>query len=515
MAQTPRRSLKAVVAAVVLVAFAGCTSPREYVRNGFKVGPNYRTPHACTAASWIDAPSSGSDAEPPTQWWTVFNDPVLDELIRHAATQNLTLREACFRVLQARASLAIATGSIFPQGQNVSGAYNRVAVSGANFGVPGVGSQFFDQWNLGFNLSWELDLWGRYRRAIAAAEDGLDASVAGYDEVLVTLLSDVATNYVQVRTFQERIRFVQENIELQRRILHVAQRRFEAGAKNRLDLAQAKSNLEQTEAQIPQFQNEIQQACNRLCVLLGITPLDLEQRLGEGRVPTAPTDVVLGVPADLLRRRPDVRRAERVAAALGEQIGIAESALYPIFAIRGTIGWRARELSDLFTSDALTGAVGPAFQWNILNYGRIQNGVRLQQARFQEQVAVYQNTVLRANAEVEDGLSNFLRAKERAALLDQSVIDSREAANIVETQFREGAVDFTRVAQIEQSLVQQQDLRVQAHGQIAQGLIQVYRALGGGWEVPIVRPREESVPMPNPVNATPPVEQPPQPSGRN
>jgi NodT family efflux transporter outer membrane factor (OMF) lipoprotein len=493
----------ALIVSAIILSVGGCTSVREYVSNGFKVGPNANVPEGCTAPRWIDDADVRVREDPVdlSRWWCVFRDPTLDRLIANASRQNLSLREAGFRVLEARAMLGIARGNIFPQSQSAFGDYERDATSGATTGVPGWGSTFYDQWNFGFNLSWELDFWGRLRRAIAAAEDTVEASSANYDDVLVTLLGDVAANYVEVRTVQERINLVHSNVELQGRVLTVADRRFQAGRKNALDSHQARSNLAQTEAQIPQLKIEMRQACNRLCVLLGMPPMDLERELGPGPIPTAPSVVALGIPADLLRRRPDIRRAERQAAAQGEQIGIAQADLYPMFTINGTLGYQAMNYPDLLTSNALNSTIGPAFQWNILNYNRIRNNVRAQDAKFQALVAVYQNTVLRANAEVENGLVAFLRAQERARLLDQSVASAQQAVDIVFKEYRVGTVDFNRVALIEQNLVQQQDLQASSHGEIVQGLIEVYRALGGGWELPSAAGQSTPVaPLPTPPN---------------
>ncbi len=243
----PRISHLLLAAALLLAS--GCTGPREYVRNGFKVGPNYCPPKVSTEQHWIDANDVriGEKADVAGHWWTVFNDPVLNHLIECAASQNLSLREAGFRVLQARAQLGIAKGELFPQTQNVQAAYDRYAYPGGSFtGFP-YPESFGDQWNLRFNLTWELDFWGRFRRAVLSAEDSLDASVAGYDGVLVTLLAVVATDYVQVRTLQRRIQCVTENAELQRKLVNAAQRRQAVGQTGRLDLAQTSSVLDQTE----------------------------------------------------------------------------------------------------------------------------------------------------------------------------------------------------------------------------------------------------------------------------
>jgi outer membrane protein TolC len=519
----------AVLAAVLAtgIASSGCTSLREYVHNGFKVGPNYCRPPAPVAEQWIDAADRRvrSESDDLSQWWTVFNDPVLDRLIADAYRQNLTLREAGFRVLEARAQLGIARGEVFPQAQDAFGSYRRGAIS----------PQFFDQWSFGFSLAWELDFWGRFRRAVAAADDQLNASVEDYDDVLVTLLADAATNYVQILTDQQRIALLRKNVRLQQRVRDVVMRQLQGGVKGvtGVELNQATSNLRQTEAQIPQLEIDLRQATNRLCILLGIPPVELRKTLdlwkaddlrraervqnaektldelaiavlntreplteedmrrtealwrtiGTIYIPTAPRETAVGIPADLLRRRPDVRRAERLAAAQAEQIGIAQSALYPAFTINGTLGYTARDFSQLFSSNALNGSVGPSLQWNLLNYGRITSNVLFQDARFQELAVAYQGTVLRANQEVEDGLVTFLRAQERAELLRESAEAGQRAIIVALNQYFIGQTSFNQYAVIEQALVQQEDSWAQARGQIAQGLIEVYRALGGGWQI--------------------------------
>ncbi len=523
------RSYQAVlVLATVFFGVAGCTSPAEYLRNGFKVGPNYCIPEGPVADRWIEQSDVRlrSDSDVPDRWWSQMGDETLTGLIECAAGQNLSLRQAAFRVLQARMQLAIVQGNLFPQQQDARGGFMRTAVRGGQtqhvvttFPPPYhegdiTAAPFFrDQWSLGFNLTWELDLWGRLRRAVTSAESMLDASVHNYNDVLITLLGDVATTYVQVRTLQQRIRLLQANVELQRGIWTIARRRFEAGARNELDVVQAGSNLDQTESAIPQLQVNLRAACLRLCVLLGIPPQDLEKRIGDNPIPTVPKELVVGIPADLLRRRPDVRRAESLAAAQAEQIGIAEAALYPMFALNGTMAWQSENFSDLLANQWLGGGIGPVFQWNILNYGRLQSNVRLQDAKFQEALANYQDTVLRAGAEVEGAMVRFLRAQEVARFMDRSVLDAQKAAEIVSKQYKEGDVDFNRIALIEQNLVDQQDRQAQAQGEIVLGLIQVYRALGGGWEgeipertldqIPAAMPPEtgenrgdESAPMP-------------------
>ncbi len=496
-----RRIVLALSAGAVF-SLAGCTSLCNYVHNGFKVGPNYCPPPAPVAKHWIDqADIHVADGQDLSRWWTVFHDPTLDRLILCAYRQNLTLREASFRILQARALLGIARGEIFPQTQNAAGSFQRIAQS-RNTGQGPLVVPFFDQWSFGFNLAWELDFWGRLRRAIAAADNQLDASVADYDQVLVTLLGDVATNYVQIRTDQERLRYLRQNVTILELVLKWTERREKVGFKTTpLDIHQTESNLEQTVSGISQLEMDLRTAENRLCVLMGMPPADLGNMLGEDLIPTARPELAIGIPAELLRRRPDVRRAERQAAAQSEAIGIAEADLYPAFSIGGTLGWQSKDFSDLFSGKSLDANVGPSFQWKILNYGRIANNIRYQDAKFQELVTIYQQMVLQAAEETEDGLVTFLQAQRRTRHLEKSVVAASAAVKdmFLPTALGQPGFDFNRFALIEQNRIVQQDLLAQSRGEIAQGLIQVYRALGGGWEI-----RQESTPEVPPPPEVPP-----------
>jgi outer membrane protein TolC len=538
-----RRLRLGLATSILLLVFcaSGCTSFRDYFRQGFKVGPNYCQPNAPVAEHWIDASDVHACENPEIlrHWWTVFDDPTLDKLIECAYCQNLTLREAGARILQARSALDITIGNIFPQSQTASGSYTRRAgaIVGPNpAAITGV-TRYTDLWNLGFNLQWELDFWGRFRRAIAAADANLDAAVYDYDFVLVTLLGDVAQNYVTYRTTQRRIDLLRANTRLQRDVYEWLKTRQEAGYKlTKLDSQQALANLKQTEAGIPQLEILKRQSQNALCVLLGIPTVDLKDMLVTAPdhadwiethslretvriktvkipAPRSPAEVIIGIPADLLRRRPDVRRAERLAAAQAEQIGIAESALYPAFFINGNFGYTAQNFPDLFRNTAFNGSVGPSFQWSILEYGRIVNNVKLQDAKLQELILAYQNKVLDADREVEDGLVTYLQAQRGNKLLDESVKAAKDAVQVALTQYTGGGVgtvpglasagDFNRYALIEQNLVTQEDQWAQTQGQISQGLIQVYRALGGGWELGLGEGQPQMLPQMPPPGTVP------------
>jgi NodT family efflux transporter outer membrane factor (OMF) lipoprotein len=468
--------------ALSLLMLGGCTGISEYFRNDCKVGPGYAPPCAPVARNWIDATDKRvrTTNDDLAGWWTVFGDPLLNDIIQRAYNQNLTLREAGYRIMAARAQLGVTTGEFFPQLQTANGSYRRL----------GVANNFFDQWAFSFNLAWELDFWGRFRRAIEGAEATLDASIFDYDDATVTLLSDTANSYVTIRTTQERIRLLDIIIQVQEDVLHFIEERVKAGegATTELDRAQALSNLEQSRSQRHQFLIDERIAENQLCILLGMPAIDLTNLLACGPkkdIPVAPEFVVTGIPADLLRRRPDVRRAERLAAAQAEQIGIAEADWYPAISITGTLGWQAQHLSDLFRPQSLSSNVGPSFQWNLLNYGRILNNVRLQDAQFRQLVTAYQNTVLNADLEVENGIVTFVQAQQRANDLRKSVDDAWLALQVIVAQYQagRGGIDFNRYATIQQTLVTQQDQWAQSRGQICLGLIQVYRGLGGGWQI--------------------------------
>ncbi len=295
----------ALVVALLLASSAGCTSWRDYVRNGFKVGPNYCRPAAPVADRWIDDadPNVLSESADDAAWWQTFNDPILDCLVHAAYQQNLTLRVAGLRILEARAQRAIAAGELFPQTQQAFGTYTRNDLSRNNVNNPG--TRFYDDWNLGAKLAWELDFWGRFRRAIEAADANLDVSIENYDDALVLLVSEVAQQYIAVRTAEQRLEYARKNVEDQRISLNLADLKFRNGATTRLDVTQGQSILAQTESIIPGLEAARRQAANQICILLGMPPRNLDDILCSPRpIPSAPPQVALGIPADLLRRRP-------------------------------------------------------------------------------------------------------------------------------------------------------------------------------------------------------------------
>jgi NodT family efflux transporter outer membrane factor (OMF) lipoprotein len=380
-----------------------------------------------------------------------------------------------------------ALGNVFPQEQEAFGsATARRASAEAADSVPGADRTTTD-WQVGLAASWELDFWGVFRRSIESADAELGASIAEYDDALVLVLAEVASAFVLYRTFEERLVHVRANLAVQERSFELSREKFLAGAVTERDVQQARQVLEQTRSRVPPLEAGLRQASNALCVLLGSAPKDLSETLGaNGAIPVVPDSVAIGIPADLLRRRPDVRRAERLAAAQSARIGVATGEYYPHFSISGTIGYRAEHFTDLFEgSSALAGAVGPSFRWNVLHYGRIGALVDAEEADFRVRVAEFQEAVLRAGQEADDAATLFLAAQDEASALADSVAAARRTVEITLDQYRVGAIDFTSVFLFQATLTEQEDSLAVSRGQIALELIALYRALGGGWEVPV------------------------------
>lgn len=477
------RSGRTVAACAVLASLTcGC----------IEVGPDFSSPETAVRDQWMEAADSRVKTRDVDQtWWTVFDDEALDRLIETAFRQNLSVISAASRVLQSRAQLGIAIGNFYPQTQQAFGSitYDRQSER-APFATPGPASSFeYWQNQIGAQVAWEIDIWGKFRRSIESADAAFLAAIASYDDVLVSLVADVANNYVQIRTLDARLKIAKDNVKVQREGLNIAEIRFKGGTTTDRDVQQARTVLASTEATIPQLETALRQTKNALSVLLGIPPSPLDGLLDPSKgIPVAPTDVAVGIPADLLRRRPDVRSAELQAAAQSAQIGVAKADLYPAFSLTGNFGflasdWSNYNLSDIFLAKSRSFSFGPSFQWNILNYGRITNNVRVQDAAFQALLINYQNTVLTAQKEVEDGLIGFLNSQVRTYYLTLSAQAAQRSLDLAIIQYREGITDFTTVLLAEQNLLQQQDALAVSQGDIPSFLIRTYRALGGGWQI--------------------------------
>ena len=456
------------------------------------VGPDFQKPEADVNASWLSVGDANVDAEatPPEAWWGVFGDATLTALIEEAFNQNLTVEIAGLRIMEARAQLGYAVGLKYPQSQSVGGGYSR---SRSSKNAPPLGNlpddvvngakTEVDVYSMSFDAAWEADVWGKFRRGIEAADANLATRMLDYDAVLVTLAGDVAALYTTIRTY-ERLAYARANIQLQRESLSLAESRFRLGATSQLDVEQAKAQLYNTEAVIPGLEIGLGRSRLVLSTLLGKPPATLEDSVGaSGTIPGAPTSVAVGMPAELLRRRPDVRAAEMATAVQSAAIGIRQADLYPHFVLAGSFGLAAESFSDQFESDSRTGFLSPFLSWDIFNYGRIKNQVRAQDARFEQSVVAYQSTVLNAAREVEDGLLVFLKSQERTGYLDQAVAASEKATKLALVQYRNGAADYTRVLNTQTALMLQQDQLTRSQGQVVSSLVATYKALGGGWQV--------------------------------
>jgi NodT family efflux transporter outer membrane factor (OMF) lipoprotein len=443
----------------------------------FSIGPEYTHPDAVVESNWIEKDSgelnTGHQTAP--RWWSeAFGDPELDRLVSMAFNQNLTLRSAALRVLQAQQQLAIAFGSQFPQQQQATGSASRQEEI----------TLTFNQYKLGFNIGWELDLWGRFRDQVKSASATLDASIAAYDGALISLVSQVAQNYVLIRTYQQRLKVARQNIALQETSWRIARAKFEAGEVSRLDLDQADSLLNNTKASVPALETTLQQLKNGLAILLGKPPGNFNALLiQEQDIPVTSTSIAIGMPQDLLRRRPDIRLAERQLAAQSAQIGFAMTELYPHLTIGGSIGTSAVNRSDLFTHDSKNWRLFGMFEWNILNYGRLKSNVRLQDALFQQLLVDYRNTVLEAQGDTENAIVAYLKSHEQMAFYKAAAKASQQAVNTASIQYTEGAITFNWLISILNENLQQQDLLAEVRGSTATNLIRVYKALGGGWEI--------------------------------
>ncbi len=448
------------------------------------VGPDYQAPEAETPDAWHQGLEQGlapGDADYRT-WWTTLNDPVLDGLIARAAEGNLDLKVAYARINEARARLGIATGRRWPD-VNANGALRRERTSdGVLDPIPPPPKRTDTFRGTGLDGSWEVDFWGRVRRSIESADASYQASIEDYRDVLVTLYAEVARNYVSVRTLQERIRLALENVRTQRGTLELVQERERVGLVPKLDIHQAELNLATTESTVPRLEAERIAAINRLSVLLGEPPGALHAELEQAKpIPGPPAQAPVGLPADLVRQRPDLRQAERDLAAKTARIGVATAELYPRFSLAGTFSY-ATYTGSLFDHGRRTYTFGPFFSWNLFDGGRVRSLIKVQDAQTDRALQTYERTLLSALEDVENAMTNFARERARREALARSVTAAQQSVTLVKIQYFQGLTNFQNVLDMERSLFRQQDLLADSEGLISQNLVRLYRALGGGWD---------------------------------
>lgn len=463
------------------LALSGCAVGPEYVRPDVKVNEGWSAANAQVTAQ------SAADSA----WWKTFNDATLDRLIELANSQNLSLRAAGVRIMEARAALGIAVGAQYPQLQAAMASATRISLSDNLANSINYDRDFWD-YQVGFDATWEADFWRKFGRGVKSQEAAYLGSVADYQDALVSLSAEVARTYATIRTYEVLIALGRRNVGVQEEGLRIAESRYRNGATSELDVAQATALLNSTRATIPQLEASLAQAQNALSTLLGQpTGSTLALLQGPQEIPVPPAQVALSIPAEMLKRRPDVRGAEFTAIAQSERIGVAKADLYPRISLFGTIGFQTTsgsigsgsgESTRLFDSGNLFYALGPRISWTFLDYGRTKNRVRIEDARFQQLVVGYQNTVLKAAQEVEDSLVGYLKAQEATVFQQGAANAARRSVELAFIQYREGAVDFQRVLDAQRSQLQEENNLARGHSAVATNLIALYKALGGGWE---------------------------------
>lgn len=481
--------LSFVVAFLVALPICGCSQFREWEDNDYRVGPNHRTPAASISEQWADLNSPGvisdANAVDDGMWWKTFNDPEISRLVDFANSNNLPMKAAVLRVCEQQYQRSIAIGNLYPQGQEAFTEYqrNQFSDNGNAIGINGLGNSF-SLYRAGFNASWEIDLWGRLRRIVESSEATLGVTIEDERDIRLSLAAEVVGAYIEIRVFQNRIQVASENANAQQELLRIAESKFKNGKTSKLDVSQANANLENTYATMPLLIDGLNQANNQLCVLLGTPPQNLDVTLAYKAVPAPHGLVVLGMPRDLLRRRPDIRRAERKVAAQSALIGVAKAELYPAFSLRGTVSWESFDLGNLIESTSNAGAIVPGFRWNILNYGRLKNNVKVQETRLARTLVDYRHTVLSANAEAASAISSYTKHLEQLYYLQRAITSTKEAVELATKQYQAGNVGFDRVTDLRTDLIRQMDSLVVTQGKTSLALIRLHKTMGGGWSLP-------------------------------
>jgi NodT family efflux transporter outer membrane factor (OMF) lipoprotein len=411
-------------------------------------------------------------------WWKGFNDPVLNELIARARAENPDFKIAIQRIVEARAQRGVAKSRMLPALAADAG-YTRNRQSERVGFAPAINPT--DIYTTGLNSGWELDVFGGLKRGVEAADANYQAEVENYRDLLVSLFADVALNYVDYTTFDERIHVANQNIKIQQASLKLAQDRLDAGLVSKIDVTQARTNLETTRALVPQLEGQLAAARNRLATLTGGYPHSVSETLRRSRsVPQPGRDYAVSRPADLVRARPDIRRAERQLAATVAGIGVAESELYPKFQLAGQLQLQAANISNLPDAGAAAYSFGPSMRWNLFSSGKIKNLIRVEEARAMQAYGAYEKTVLGAVEEVETAMAGVATERQRLAALRRAVSAASESVSLVGDNYKEGLVDFQRVIDTERAKFQSEDTAVLSKGQLARNYIALYRTLGGG-----------------------------------
>jgi NodT family efflux transporter outer membrane factor (OMF) lipoprotein len=444
------------------------------------VGPNYSLPQMELPATWrtVEDPALLPQSELVQQWWTLFNDPLLDRLIDAATQNNRDLMSAIARMDEARAKLGLTRGERLP-GVDAQGSANRQKTSDNGLS-PGVEETVYAT---GVTAGWELDLFGRIRRRVEAATADYQASAEDRTDVLISLYANVALTYLDIRTYQARLIAAGANIDSQRSVLELTRSRYRNGLATALDVAQAERILAGTEAEVPPLKIGLSRAINALAVLLGQAPGHLTGELTTPRqIPLPPDKVTVGVPANLLRQRPDVRRAERRLAAETARIGVFKADLYPSFTLFGNLGFESIDSGDLFDADSRVFSFGPSLRWNIFNGGSIRQQIKAQDARTRQALFNYEQSVLNSLREVENALVAYIEDRTRLSALHRSAEASRRSVKLATDLYKQGLVDFQQVLDAQRDQFSFENQLAAARGNSAANFVRLYAAFGGGWD---------------------------------
>lgn len=463
--------------------------------SGCMVGPDYHPPDITAPEVWGEtSPSPGEAGDATTMgshgpdraqlaaWWTVFGDGELTALLRWAAESNLDLKQAADRIRQARALRTIAAATLWPN-VTTQNSYAHEHTSANTLGSPSAIGKTFDLYQVGFDASWELDVFGGNRRAEEAAEARLEAAQLDWASVLVTLLGEVASDYMTYRSLQQRIAIAESNVKTQQDTLALTRRLFTSGLATDLDVARAEAQVATTSATIPLLTQQARELLHALGVLLGEPPMTLAPELAaRGPIPKGPAMVDVGIPSELLQRRPDLRRTERQLAAATADIGVATRDLYPRFFVTGFGALQSISASNLFNWPSRAAAIGPTISWTVFDAGVIRATIALRTAQQQEVLAAYRSVILLAFQEVEDSLVSFAQDQKRRDDLAAATASNQRAADLALQLYVEGLTDFLSVLQAQLNLFTSQDALAQSEGAIAVDLVSLYKALGGGWD---------------------------------
>jgi outer membrane protein, multidrug efflux system len=454
-----------------VMVFTGCAA----------VGPDYVPPEFNTQGTWHSDLKKGlfmEPADPDTmaRWWSTLNDPVLTDLIELTVGENLDLREAQARIREARARRGISQSRLFPIVDSFGAFTQRRSSESTGSGTE---SKLY---SAGFDAGWELDIFGGVRRSVEAADADLQAAEEDLNHVLVSLFAETALNYVETRTFQARIMVAEANLQTQEETYHLTRFRFEAGLIDELPVKQALYNLENTRSQLPILRTGLEASKNRLAILAGQQPGAIHHKLDTyGDIPVPPLQLAVGVPAETLRHRPDIRRAERRLAAQNARTGVAVADLYPKFSLSGSIGLESFSSTTLFNTGSHTWRLGPGIFWNVFDAGAIRRNIDVQSVLQEQALIQYESAILSALEEVENALVAYAEEQYRRESLITATDAAYQAATISQDRFNAGLVDFNSVLDSQRSLLSFQDQLARSNGDVTANMIRLYKALGGGW----------------------------------